>query len=157
MRRDTIINMHVLSSVPTKKIISFINLAQIMASLIARFMGPTWAHLGPTWPRWAPCWPRESCCLACYPTVNNVRFKSPTAPTFVPQFIYPNIKDKIKASPYWSLSRETTVDRCIPGTRASTTESTFLWWCIHESPPPPFHRSRVLLLRLYWWLEGGIL
>ena len=22
--------------------------------LIARFMGPTWAHLGPTWPRWAP-------------------------------------------------------------------------------------------------------
>ena len=23
-------------------------------SLIARFMGPTWAHLGPTGPRWAP-------------------------------------------------------------------------------------------------------
>ena len=26
-------------------------------SLIARFMGPTWAHLGPTGPRWAPCCP----------------------------------------------------------------------------------------------------
>ena len=28
---------------------------------IARFMGPTWAHLGPTGPRWAPCWPHERC------------------------------------------------------------------------------------------------
>ena len=26
----------------------------IAISLIARFMGPTWAHLGPTGPRWAP-------------------------------------------------------------------------------------------------------
>ena len=32
-------------------------------SLIARFMGPTWAHLGPTGPRWAPCWPHELCYL----------------------------------------------------------------------------------------------
>ena len=31
--------------------------------LIARFMGPTWAHLGPTGPRWAPCWPHELCYL----------------------------------------------------------------------------------------------
>ena len=31
--------------------------------LIARFMGPTWAHLGPIGPRWAPCWPHELCYL----------------------------------------------------------------------------------------------
>ena len=36
----------------------------IMAiTLIARFMGPTWAHLGSTGPRWAPCWPHEFCYL----------------------------------------------------------------------------------------------
>ena len=34
-----------------------------MSLLIARFMGPTWAHLGPTEPRWAPCWPHELCYL----------------------------------------------------------------------------------------------
>ena len=38
------------------------------ASLIARFMGPTWAHLEPIGPRWAPCWPPELCYLACYYT-----------------------------------------------------------------------------------------
>ena len=32
-------------------------------TLIARFMGPTWAHLGPTGPRWASCWPYELCYL----------------------------------------------------------------------------------------------
>ena len=32
-----------------------------VSSLIARFMGPTWAHLGSTGPRWAPCWPHEPC------------------------------------------------------------------------------------------------
>ena len=32
-------------------------------TLIARFMGATWAHLGPTGPRWAPCWPHELCHL----------------------------------------------------------------------------------------------
>ena len=31
--------------------------------LIARFMGPTWAHLGLTGPRWAPCWSHERCYL----------------------------------------------------------------------------------------------
>ena len=35
-------------------------------SLIARFMGPAWAHLGPTGPRWAPCWPHEFCYLGYY-------------------------------------------------------------------------------------------
>ena len=35
----------------------------LVTSLIARFMGPTWAHLGPTGPRWAPCWPHELCYL----------------------------------------------------------------------------------------------
>ena len=35
-------------------------------TLIAKFMGPTWAHLGPTGPRWAPCWPHESCYLGMY-------------------------------------------------------------------------------------------
>ena len=38
-------------------------LCYVIASLIARFIGPTWgpygAHLGPTGPRWAPCWPHE--------------------------------------------------------------------------------------------------
>ena len=28
---------------------------------IAKFMGPTWAHLGPVGPRWAPCRPHEPC------------------------------------------------------------------------------------------------
>ena len=31
--------------------------------LIARFMGPAWAHLGPTGPKWVPCWPHELCSL----------------------------------------------------------------------------------------------
>ena len=41
------------------------------ASQIAKFMGPTWAHLGPVSPRWAPCWPHEpmgiqlTICLSC--------------------------------------------------------------------------------------------
>ena len=30
-------------------------------SQLAKFMGPTWAHLGPVDPRWAPCWPHEPC------------------------------------------------------------------------------------------------
>ena len=30
---------------------------------IARFMGPTWAHLRPIGPRWAPCWPHGLCHL----------------------------------------------------------------------------------------------
>ena len=33
-----------------------------LAPQIARFMGPTWAHLGPVGPRWAPYWPHEPCC-----------------------------------------------------------------------------------------------
>ena len=32
-------------------------------TLIARLMGPKWAHLGPTGPRWAPFWPHELCYL----------------------------------------------------------------------------------------------
>ena len=28
---------------------------------IARFVGPTWAHLGPVVPRWAPYWPHKPC------------------------------------------------------------------------------------------------
>ena len=49
-------------------------------SLIARFMGATWAHLGPTGPRWAPCWPHELCYLECYmnrwltPVLQTTRF-----------------------------------------------------------------------------------
>ena len=34
-----------------------------MPTLIARFMGPTWADLGPVGPRWAPCRPHEPCYL----------------------------------------------------------------------------------------------
>ena len=34
-----------------------------ITTLIARFMGPTRAHLGPTGPRWAPCWPNDPCYL----------------------------------------------------------------------------------------------
>ena len=34
-----------------------------VGALIARLMGPTWAHLGPSGPRWAPCWPHELCYL----------------------------------------------------------------------------------------------
>ena len=37
-----------------------------MASLMAKFMGPSWAYLGPTGPRWAPCWPHEPCSLGCF-------------------------------------------------------------------------------------------
>ena len=28
---------------------------------IAKFMGPTWAHLGPVGPKWSPCWPHAPC------------------------------------------------------------------------------------------------
>ena len=35
-------------------------------SLIAKFMGPIWAHLGPTGPSWAPCWPHELCYLGLF-------------------------------------------------------------------------------------------
>ena len=38
----------------------------LMNTLIARFMGPTWAHLGPAGPRWAPCWPHELCYLGTF-------------------------------------------------------------------------------------------
>ena len=34
----------------------------VRTTQIARFMGPTWAHLGPVSPRWAPCWPHKPCC-----------------------------------------------------------------------------------------------
>ena len=36
-------------------------------SLIARFMGQTWAHKGPTGPRWAPCLPHETYYLGYLP------------------------------------------------------------------------------------------
>ena len=32
-----------------------------ITTLIARFLGPKWAHLGPTGPMWVPCWPHELC------------------------------------------------------------------------------------------------
>ena len=35
--------------------------SQCQWSLIARFIGPTWAHLRPTGPRWAPCRLHEPC------------------------------------------------------------------------------------------------
>ena len=38
-------------------------MVKMIATLIARFMGPTWAHLGPTGPRLAPYWPHELCYL----------------------------------------------------------------------------------------------
>ena len=34
--------------------------------LIARFMGPTRAHMGPKGPRWAPCLPHEPCSLGMF-------------------------------------------------------------------------------------------
>ena len=34
-----------------------------MTSQIARYMGPTWAHLGLVGPRWSPCKPYEPCYL----------------------------------------------------------------------------------------------
>ena len=37
-----------------------------IASLIAMFMGPTWAHLEPTGPSWVPCWPHELCYLGYF-------------------------------------------------------------------------------------------
>ena len=37
-----------------------------MELYVARFVGPTWAHLGPTEPRWAPCCPHEPCHLEDY-------------------------------------------------------------------------------------------
>ena len=40
---------------------------RIRTSQIARFMGPTWAHLGPVSPRWAPCWPHEPCYQRWWP------------------------------------------------------------------------------------------
>ena len=39
----------------------------LISTLIARFIGPTWAHLGMTGPRWAPCWPHEPCHLGSFP------------------------------------------------------------------------------------------
>ena len=41
------------------------NLA-LLASLIARFMGPTWDPLGLTGPWWVPCGPHENCYLGYY-------------------------------------------------------------------------------------------
>ena len=41
-------------------------ISRVMTTLIARFMGSTWAHLWPTGPRWAPCWPHELCYLWSY-------------------------------------------------------------------------------------------
>ena len=39
------------------------DISGLHCTLIARRMGPTWAHLGPIGPRWAPCWPHEPCYL----------------------------------------------------------------------------------------------
>ena len=44
-----------------------------MGSQIARFMGPTWAHLGPVGPRWAPCWPHGPCYQGLYGMASIVR------------------------------------------------------------------------------------
>ena len=40
----------------------------LILTLIAKFMGPTWAHLGPVGPRWVPCWPHEPCYQGNLPT-----------------------------------------------------------------------------------------
>ena len=45
----------------------------ISASLIARFMGPTWAHLGRSGPRWALCWLYEPCYLGCKAKILQIR------------------------------------------------------------------------------------
>ena len=50
-------------------IFGLVDMSTPKPSLIARFMGPTWAHLGPTGPRWAPCWPHELCYLVLFPYV----------------------------------------------------------------------------------------
>ena len=42
---------------------------------IAKFMGPTWAHLDPVSPRWAPCWPHESCYQGREPLPPNLAFR----------------------------------------------------------------------------------
>ena len=51
--------------------------------VIARFMGPTWAHLGLTGPRWAPCWPHELCYLGMPPFIfistNRSKLKFPSS------------------------------------------------------------------------------
>ena len=38
-----------------------LSLYALSKTQIARFMGPTWAHLDPVSPRWAPFWPNEPC------------------------------------------------------------------------------------------------
>ena len=51
--------------------------------VIARFVGPTWAHLGLTGPRWAPCWPHELCYLGMPPFIfistNRSKLKFPSS------------------------------------------------------------------------------
>ena len=48
---------------------------------IAKFMGPTWAHLGPVGPRWAPCWPHDQGIGYCLPShyLNRCNLLSPGA------------------------------------------------------------------------------
>ena len=42
------------------------NDTEILMSLIARLMGPTWGPSGADRPRWAPCWPHELCYLGYF-------------------------------------------------------------------------------------------
>ena len=44
----------------------------VVFTLIARFRGPTCAHLGPTGPRWVPYWPHGLCYLCCFSYVTTV-------------------------------------------------------------------------------------
>ena len=53
---------------------------------IARFMGPTWAHMGPTEPRLAPCWPHEACYLGSGGWVADI-FGSWSFQCTVPRFV----------------------------------------------------------------------
>ena len=46
-----------------KSILSYFGKIVCWTTLIAKFMGPTLAHLGPTGPRWTPLWPHDPCYL----------------------------------------------------------------------------------------------
>ena len=82
---------------------------------IARFMGPTWAHLGPTGPRWAPCWPHEPCYLGYVTNALLREIISPKDVSFWGMIIWKrlwwdNIVMTMVCMDHWQLSQLPLVD-----------------------------------------------
>ena len=56
------------------------------------------------------------------------------------------IKENIKVSRHWPLSRELTSDRKFPAQRAGNTENVSIWWLFLEQQQQQQNKDRLVLL-----------